>query len=82
MFLAKIKISLRPGVLDPQGVTVQQALRSLDYQSVQDVKVGKYLEIRMEAASLEAARQEVEDMCARLLANPVIEDYQLEVVTA
>lgn len=82
MFLAKIKISLRPGVLDPQGVTVQQALRSLDYQSVQDVKVGKYLEIRMEAANLEAARQEVEDMCARLLANPVIEDYQLEVVTA
>ncbi|MEW6608705.1 MAG: phosphoribosylformylglycinamidine synthase subunit PurS [bacterium] len=74
MSLAKIYITLKKTVLDPQGVTVKKALESLGYQGIEDVRVGKYLEIK--AAGLN--EQTIKQMCDRLLANPVIEDYRFE----
>ncbi|MEW6619263.1 MAG: phosphoribosylformylglycinamidine synthase subunit PurS [bacterium] len=75
MSLAKIYITLKKTVLDPQGVTVKKALESLGYQGIEDVRVGKYLEIK--ATGLNT--QTIEQMCDRLLANPVIEDYRFEI---
>ncbi|MGB9886175.1 MAG: phosphoribosylformylglycinamidine synthase subunit PurS [Moorellales bacterium] len=77
MYLVKVQIMLKPGVLDPQGNTVREALCSLNYSGVEEVRLGKYLEIKLDAASAEAAREQVEEMCRRLLANPVIEEYRL-----
>ena len=80
MFLAKVHVTLKPGVLDPQGKAVQGALKALGYNSVDGVRVGKYLEVRLEAASRDEASVLAGEMCARLLANPVIEQYTFEVV--
>ncbi|MBC7336384.1 MAG: phosphoribosylformylglycinamidine synthase subunit PurS [Clostridia bacterium] len=73
---------LKPGVLDPQGATVREALHALNYSSVEEVRVGKYLEVKLAANDPAEARRAVEEMCARLLANPVIEEYRLEIVPA
>jgi phosphoribosylformylglycinamidine synthase len=77
MYLAKVQIMLKPGVLDPQGATVKDALRTMDYHAVEEVRVGKYLEIRLQAEDRQQAARQVEEMCARFLANPVIEEYRL-----
>ncbi|MCR4420212.1 MAG: phosphoribosylformylglycinamidine synthase subunit PurS [Clostridia bacterium] len=82
MYLVKVQIMLKPGVLDPQGNTVREALHSLNYSGVEEVRLGKYLEIRLAADGEEAAREQVEEMCRRLLANPVIEEYRLLEVSA
>jgi phosphoribosylformylglycinamidine synthase PurS subunit len=75
----KIFVSLRNGVLDPQGKAIEKSLHTLGYGEVQDVRMGKYLEIEIEAASREAAESRIRDMCDKLLANPVIEDYRFEI---
>ncbi len=75
----KIFISFKEGVLDPQGKAVERSLHSLGYEEVRDVRMGKYLEIELEASSREAAEARVREMCDKLLANPVIEDYRFEV---
>jgi phosphoribosylformylglycinamidine synthase len=77
-YLAKIRVTLKNTVNDPQGQTVLGALRSLGFSTVESVRVGKYLEIRLEAASQEAAQTQVQEMCRKLLANPVIEQYSFE----
>jgi phosphoribosylformylglycinamidine synthase len=66
-------------VLDPQGKAVERSLHTLGYQEVRDVRMGKYLEIEMDAASCEAAEARLREMCDKLLANPVIEDYRFEI---
>jgi phosphoribosylformylglycinamidine synthase len=76
---AKIFISFKNGVLDPQGKAVERSLHTLGYQEVRDVRMGKYLEIELDAASREAAEARLREMCDRLLANPVIEDYRFEI---
>jgi phosphoribosylformylglycinamidine synthase len=76
---AKIFISFKNGVLDPQGKAVERSLHTLGYQEVRDVRMGKYLEIELEAASSEAAEARLREMCDKLLANPVIEDYRFEI---
>jgi phosphoribosylformylglycinamidine synthase len=76
---AKIFISFKNGVLDPQGKAVERSLHTLGYQEVRDVRMGKYLEIELEAASREAAEARLREMCDKLLANPVIEDYRFEI---
>ncbi|HTM08138.1 MAG TPA: phosphoribosylformylglycinamidine synthase subunit PurS [Verrucomicrobiae bacterium] len=76
---AKIFISFKNGVLDPQGKAVERSLHTLGYQEVRDVRMGKYLEIELEAASREAAESRLREMCDKLLANPVIEDYRFEI---
>jgi phosphoribosylformylglycinamidine synthase len=73
-------VRLKPGILDAQGASVRRALEGLGFAEVKDVRVGKVLDLELEAARPEDARRRVEEMCARLLANPVIEDYTVEVV--
>ena len=75
----KIFVSLRSGVLDPQGKAIERSLHTLGYREVQDVRMGKYLELKLEASSREAAESRIREMCDKLLANPVIEDYRFEI---
>ncbi len=75
----KIFVRLKEGVLDPQGKAVERSLHSLGYQEVRDVRVGKYIEISLDAPSRPAAEAKIREMCDKLLANPVIEDYRFEI---
>lgn len=75
MSLVKIYVTFKKGVLDPQGVTIKKAIESLGYKGIEDVRVGKYMEIRFDGLNKEA----IEQICDRLLANPVIEDYKFEI---
>jgi len=75
----KIFVSLKQGVLDPQGKAIERSLHALGYSEVHDVRMGKYLEFGVEAASRFAAEARVREMCDKLLANPVIEDYRFEI---
>lgn len=76
MFLARVYVTLKPAVNDPQGLTVMGGLHSLGYETVADVRIGKYLEIRVDAQDRSQAERDVAGMCDRLLANPVIENYR------
>ena len=77
---AKVHVTLKPGVLDPQGKAVQHALGSLGFSGVDEVRQGKYIEIDLtEESDAESARAHVEGMCKQLLANTVIEDYSIEI---
>ncbi|GBD11784.1 Phosphoribosylformylglycinamidine synthase subunit PurS [bacterium HR23] len=78
-FLVQVLVSLKPAVNDPQGLTVQSALHALGFQGVKRVRVGKYLEVYVEAESRESAQRQAEEMCRKLLANPVIEQFQFTV---
>jgi phosphoribosylformylglycinamidine synthase len=75
---ARVTVRLKSGVLDPQGLTIQKSLRSLGYEEVAAVRQGKVFEIEMAEAAEGAARQRLDEMCRRLLANPVVEEYQIE----
>lgn len=79
---ARVHITLKSGVLDPQGKAVRNALTSLGFDGIDDVRQGKYLELDLTESDAELARAAVESMCARLLANTVIEDYQIELEEA
>src|SRR5205823_365701 len=76
MWLARIHVTLKPVVNDPQGLAVMGGLHQLGYTSVESVRLGKYLEVRLAAPDRAAAEAQVGEMCRRLLANPVIEDYR------
>ena len=76
---AKIVITLKKAVLDPQGKTVQTALEQMGYEGVNDVHVGKYLEIELEGDDAEAWRPKIDEACHKLLSNPVIEDYHFTI---
>jgi phosphoribosylformylglycinamidine synthase PurS subunit len=76
---AKIIITPKKAVLDPQGKTVQDALQHMGYQGVGAVHVGKYLEIELSGSDKEAARKQIDEACHKFLSNPVIEDYKLEI---
>ncbi len=79
IFYASVFVTLKPAVNDPQGATIAESLRSLGLASTRRVRAGKFFEIEVEAADAAAARAEVEQMCRKLLANPVIEDFRFEV---
>lgn len=74
-FRAEVKVLLRPGVLDPQGAAVERALHALGYPGVREVRVGKVVELWLDAADEAQAREQVEEMGRRLLANPVLERF-------
>jgi len=76
-YRAKVYVTLKEGVLDPQGDAVRKGLGSMGYP-VRDVRVGRYIVLTLDAQSREAAEQKVEEMCRRLLANPVIEDFSFD----
>jgi phosphoribosylformylglycinamidine synthase len=78
---AIVNISLKAGVLDSQGKAVHHALDALNFPGVEDVRVGKQIVMELNAADEDAARKEVTEMCEALLANTVIEDYEIEIVS-
>jgi phosphoribosylformylglycinamidine synthase subunit PurS len=78
-FLARIYVSLKPTVNDPQGLTIAEGLRSLGFSEIEAVRAGKYLAIRLTATSPDEARTRVDAMCEKLLANPIIESYRFDV---
>ena len=82
MFLARVYVTLKPTVNDPQGLTIRGGLHALGFSSVDSVRAGKYMEIRLDAPDRAAAQSEVAEMCRKLLANPVIEDFRFEVEEA
>jgi len=78
--IARVIVTPKAVVNDPQGVTVKQGLVSLGFSEVSDVRVGKYIEVNLEGTSEHEARQRVEEMCRQLLANHVIEDFHFDLV--
>ncbi|MCY4366755.1 MAG: phosphoribosylformylglycinamidine synthase subunit PurS [Chloroflexi bacterium] len=80
MYLARVYITLKPTVNDPQGITVLGGLKSLGFETVSEVRVGKFLEIRLDEADRHRAESAAREMCEKLLANPVIEQYSVELV--
>jgi len=76
---ARVYVTLKAGVLDPQGQAVARTLGRLGYDEVASVRIGKYVEIDLAGADPTAARARVDEMCRRLVANTVIEDYRIEV---
>ncbi len=76
---AKIIVTPKKAVLDPQGKTVQNALEHMGYRGIGAVRVGKYLEIEVAGQDTESARKQIDEACHKLLSNPVIEDYRFEI---
>ncbi len=76
-FEVEVRITPRPGLLDPQGNAVANALRSLDFPGIGEVSVGRLVRLRLRAQSADAAREQTDRMCRKLLANPVIEDFDI-----
>lgn len=76
---AKVHITLKNGVLDPQGKAVQHALAGLGFAGVEDVRQGKFIELELTETDPAKARAQAEDMCKKLLANTVIENYTVEI---
>lgn len=81
-YLARVYVRLKPTVNDPQGRTIKGGLHSLGFAGVDDVRAGKYIEIRLAGADRSAAEAQVREMCDRLLANPVIEEFRFDLEEA
>lgn len=81
-FSVVVEVHLREGIADPEGATIERSLPALGFDGVSGVRVGKTISFTVEAADAEAARREAEDLCARFLTNPVIEDAAIEVAAA
>ncbi|ADC68764.1 phosphoribosylformylglycinamidine synthase, purS [Methanocaldococcus sp. FS406-22] len=79
MYKATVTIKLKKGVLNPEGRTIQRALNFLGFNNVKEVQTYKMIDIIMEGESEEKVKEEVEEMCKKLLANPVIHDYEIKV---
>ena len=77
---ARVKVMLKEGVLDPQGEAVKNALNSLKYNKVESVRQGKVIEIELDETSRERANKNVQEMCEKLLANTVIESFEIEII--
>ena len=77
---ARIYVTLRPSVLDPAGTAVQSGLAHMGFADVESVRIGKYIEVNLSAPDETAAHQQLDRMCDRLFANPVIENYRIELV--
>ena len=78
MFLARIKVTLRKSILDPQGKAVEHAIGTMNVGNVAEVRIGRYIELKINAADQAAASVVTEDVCKKLLANPVMEDYHFD----
>jgi len=77
-FNCEVYIRPRADILDPQGDAVNTALKNLNFPGVSEVKVGRYLTLQLEADNADAARTQLDEMCKKLLANPITEDYELQ----
>jgi phosphoribosylformylglycinamidine synthase subunit PurS len=78
-FSVHVDVMLKQGIADPQGQTIERALPALGYTGVTDIRVGKRIELTVEASDESDARDRIHEMCERLLANPVIESYEVDV---
>lgn len=76
-YTASVNVMLKEGIADPQGQTIERALPALGFTGVDDVRVGKRIRLQVDAPTEEEARKRVEQMCERLLSNPVIESYEV-----
>jgi phosphoribosylformylglycinamidine synthase PurS subunit len=79
-YLAKIFVTLRPSVLDPAGVAVQSGLKQMGYGNVEQVRIGKYMELTLTAPDETKARNDLNQICDQMLANPVIENYRFDLI--
>jgi len=79
VFEVKIYVSLKKGVADPQGATIKGALEALGYGGIEDVRMGKYIQIKINSSSKQDAEKKIKEMCEKLLVNPVIERYSYEI---
>jgi phosphoribosylformylglycinamidine synthase len=77
-YSAKIYITLRDGILDVQGKTVEHALHSIAFNTINDLKIGKFIRLTVDAESMEDAHNLIDSACKKLIANPIIEDYQID----
>jgi len=82
MLKAEINITLKGTVADPQGLTIKHALESLGYKELTDVRIGKLVIIKLDCKDKKRAEQEINQMCKKLLANPIIEDYHFKLIEA
>ena len=78
----RVLVRLRPGIMDVQGAAVQRALVGLGFGDLRELRVGKVVEVDVDAPNAAAARTRVDQMCKKLLANPVLEDYTIETIEA
>ena len=79
LFFAKVYVRLKKGLADPQGLTVKEALESLGYRNLIEVRFGKYIEAKLKAKCKDGAEHELKGMCERLLINPIIEEYDYHI---
>lgn len=79
-FQARVYVTLRPSVLDPAGVAVESGAKSMGYPGITGVRIGKYVELTVRARDEAAAREQLDAICDRLLANPVIENYRFDLL--
>jgi phosphoribosylformylglycinamidine synthase len=79
MFLAKVYVTLKSAVNDPQGLTVMGALKQLGFNTASNVRIGKYLEVWLDETNQKDAEKRVEEMCKQLFSNPVIEEYHYDI---
>lgn len=79
-FHVEVRIKPRPGLLDPEGKAIHHALESLGYEGVAEVRVGKVVDLELDAASAQEAEARAREMCRKLLANPVTEDFEVEIL--
>jgi phosphoribosylformylglycinamidine synthase subunit PurS len=77
---AKIFVTLKNGILDPQGRAIQQSLHTLGFSTVEEVRIGKFIEIDLNETDTASAENTIKSMCEKLLANTVIEDYRFEIL--
>ncbi len=79
MAKARVVITLKETIMDAQGQTVEKALHNLGYQGVSDLRIGKFIEMSLDGGPKDQLESQVDEMCRRLLANPIIEDFQVEI---
>lgn len=79
MFTSKINISIRKSILDPQGKAAENSLRALGFNSIEDTRIGKYIELKINVKSKDEAERITRSACEKLLANPVMEDFSFEI---
>jgi phosphoribosylformylglycinamidine synthase PurS subunit len=80
LYSAKIKVTLRKSILDPQGKAVEHSMQSLGYNNILDTRIGKFIELKIDAKNEDEAKKVTDEVCGKLLANPVMEDYEFEIV--
>jgi phosphoribosylformylglycinamidine synthase len=80
MYRSRIKITLRRSILDPQGKAVEHSIQSLGFKNVLDTRIGKYIELSLDVITEDEARKITDEVCKKILANPVMEDFEFDVI--